>query len=331
MLADNLNMHSLKIFCTKSFSYIDIIALSDYDEKYKSPKEKTKTDAEGFGLMRPFFEIVRDEDSSFYCTTHENNSCFPHFHSNIEIVCVTDGEMEATINSQTTILHPGDVSIAASYDIHHYATPQSSKMKLLLIPTNMVGRFTVLTKSQVFATPFLIKNPRSQAIFEAVGRLEEFNNTKDSVIVKGYLYAILGFLIEQLGLKEYSTGKGALGPVRDILLYIERHYLETVTVSDLAAHFGYNKDYFSRLFNDTLGCGFNHYINMIRARHAASLIRNSDSSITEIAYASGFNNLRTFSRAFCSLYGMTANSYKKGRVPLSDMDMEIIKFQQMNS
>ncbi len=279
--------------------------------------------------MQAFFELARDENTAFCCEKSTNNECQPHFHSNIEIAFVIKGGFEATISGQTALLRPGDLSVASSYEVHHYRTPKESEIVLLIIPTNLVSRFNLLAQHSVFKTPFLIGSRRSDAIYEAIRRLEEFNGTNDSIIVKGYLYAILGYLIEQLGLRDYSGSASDLGPVRDILMYIEEHYLEPLTVTQLAAHFGYNKYYFSRLFNRTLGCGFNHYVNTIRARHAASLIHNSDLSITEIGFASGFNNARTFARAFQTLYGVTALEYKKGRIPPSDMDREIIKFRAL--
>lgn len=284
--------------------------------------------------MQAFFEIVRDEDAAFYCLTHRNNRCSPHFHSNIEIAYVTSGNFKVTINGVEEILGPGDVSIAAGYDVHSYDTPDESEIKLLLIPVNFVPSFNHLIGSAVFKSHFLKGGLRSKAIFEAISRLEEFSSSKDSIIVKGYLYAILGYLIEQLGICESSESSGdvnSLGPIRDILLYIEENYLNAISVSSLAAHFGYNKDYLSRIFNSTLGCGFNHYINMIRARHAAALIHNSDMSITEISFASGFNNSRTFARAFQSLYGVTAVEYKKRRLPQTDMDREIVKFKALKN
>ena len=279
--------------------------------------------------MQPFFELARDENPLFCCSRMRNNSCNPHYHSNIEIAYVTEGEFEATVSGRTALLKPGDLSVASSYEVHNYRTPDKSEIVLLIIPTALVGLFTNMTQHAVFRDPFLISSSKTDVIRDALTKLETYDQTEGTMVVKGYLYVILGTLLEQLGLKEYTHSVGEPGKVRDVLMYIEAHYLEPLTTTTLAEHFGYNRFYFSRLFNSTLGCGFNHYVNTLRARHAALLIHNSTLSLTEISYASGFNNTRTFARAFSSLYGISALDYKKSHVPLSDMDNDKVKFEKM--
>ncbi|MCR5755677.1 MAG: AraC family transcriptional regulator [Acetatifactor sp.] len=281
--------------------------------------------------MDAFFELARDEDSSFCCYESENNACNPHFHSNIEIAFVLEGELSVTISGQTRLLKAGDLSVATGFEVHNYATPRRSRIQLVIIPVSMVGRFMSLARNQVFSTPFLEKCDRTADIREAVLHLADYNDTTDSMIVKGYLYVILGHLVEELGLSEYGNRQGDIGPVRDILMYIEDHYLDDITESKTAQEFGYNKYYFSRLFNQTVGCGFLHYVNTIRARHAASLIHNTDMPLTQICYASGFHNTRTFARAFKELYNVSAQDYRRGNVPYSDMDNEAIKFRALRN
>jgi AraC-like DNA-binding protein len=254
---------------------------------------------------------MRDEDSDFTFMYSINDNYDSHFHSNLEIVYVLEGEIEVGVNNFTALLTSGCVSIANSYDVHRYRTPSHSKSITLIIPTDMINSFLVLSQSLTFKTPFMMKGCRSQAILDTIFKLEEFNTINNSIIVKGYLYVILGLLVEQLGLEQRSKSSVSIGPIREILFYLEKNYLNDINISNLAKRFGYNKDYLSRLFNSTLGCGFMRYINVLRARHAAQLIRNTNINISDIAYQSGFNNLRTFDRAFKYLYKVTPLTYKK--------------------
>lgn len=261
--------------------------------------------------MNATFELSRDYYKDISCIVSEYSRCDPHFHSNIEIVYVIEGEMEATINNQTAVLRPGWVSIANSYDIHTYKTPHYSKARILIVPTDIIKSFNNITKTMNFASPFMECCQSSSDIDFATSRLTEFNNTRNSLVAKGLIYFILGVLMDKIGLISRQTDSHSDTLMRNILIYLENNYLNNLTRNDLARHFGYSENYLSRLFNSKLGCGINQYINTMRARHAASLIHDTNYSLTEIAYQSGFGSSRTFTRAFKEFYNITPSEYKR--------------------
>ena len=51
------------------------------------------------------------------------------------------------------------------------------------------------------------------------------------------------------------------------------------------------------------------FIRRVRVEHAARLLREGAGSISEVAYAVGFNSLSYFSRAFREVYGQTPSAY----------------------
>lgn len=261
--------------------------------------------------MNATFELSRDYYKEIFCEVSEYSRCDPHFHSNIEIVYMIEGELEVTINNQTAVLRPGWVSVANSYDIHTYRTPSYSKARIIIVPIDIVKSFKNLTKTANFASPFMENCELSHDIDFATSRLTQFNNTRNSLVAKGLIYFILGALVEKIGLKSRETPSHSDTLMKNILIYLENNYLNKLTRSDLAKHFGYSQNYLSRLFNSKLGCGINQYINVLRARHAASLIHDTNYSLTEIAYQSGFGSCRTFTRAFKEFYNITPSEYKQ--------------------
>lgn len=276
-------------------------------------------------LMNAFFELSRENDNLLFCVNSSNNGCHPHFHANIEIVLILKGEMEITINQEKQVLTEGCVSVANSYDIHSYHTPERSESILLIIPANTAQSFHSISRTMTFQKSFMGLCSRSGDIRDAMTHLLEFNGTSDSMISKGYIYVVLGILTEQLGLISREAGSGSAQAMRNILIYLERNYLNPITIGDLAKQFGYHKDYLSRLINSNLGCGFNHYLNVLRARHAARLIRETSDSLIEISFKSGFCSSRTFNRAFQSFYQVTPLEYKRQQWSETDADRETSK------
>jgi len=260
--------------------------------------------------MSAFFEIEREYDSKMSIFKAINNFCEPHFHSNIEIVYVIGGKIDVNINGHIKTLTEGCISIANSYDIHSYSNVEESHTIVMIIPIELVNSYTAMTQSKVFATSFIEKCKNSRQIYYIMNQLLTSHNDENELISKGSAYYILGIILSCIQLIDKPALSGT-DLARKILVYLQQNYLNTLTIETLAKHFGYNKDYLSKFFNSYLGCGFSSYMNALRSRHAAQLISNGKTDLTDIAFMSGFGNYRTFNRAFNQAFGMTPSDYMK--------------------
>lgn len=260
--------------------------------------------------MQAFFEVDREKNNEINIMESLNNKTSPHFHSNIEIVYVLEGEITITINGNTATLKKGDVSAAINYDVHAYYTEKFSKTLILIFPCELVNSFMSLSSGKTFGSSFLASNSCHKEILHCIKTILA-DSKKDNVLkLKGYIYIILSLLIENLGFSDSKSQSSNYLP-KQILLYMQENYLNKITLIDLSVKFGYNKYYFSKFFNNYFGCGFNEYINTLRTRHASILLLEGKLSIMEIALDSGFENQRTFNRAFIRNFGITPSDYRK--------------------
>ena len=62
------------------------------------------------------------------------------------------------------------------------------------------------------------------------------------------------------------------------------------------------------------GLSANEFIQKIKLRHAAELLKRGDMNINEVAYASGFNSLGYFSGKFKKEYGVNPSQYNDQRI-----------------
>ncbi len=260
--------------------------------------------------MSAFFEISRESDSIIHVFREIDNVCEPHFHSNIELSYVVSGKTNITINGHTKTLTEGCVTIANSYDIHSYQSAESSDTIVMIIPVELVNGYNVITQSKVFSTSFIEACENTKLIYSILEQLLNSADSRNELISKGSAYYILGLIYNCVELIDKPT-PSSTDLARKILVYLQQNYQNVLTIGTLAKHFGYNKDYFSKFFNSYLGCGFSSYMNALRSRHAAHLISNGKSDLTDIAFMSGFGNYRTFNRAFSQAYGMTPSEYKE--------------------
>lgn len=93
--------------------------------------------------------------------------------------------------------------------------------------------------------------------------------------------------------------------------FISNHYMEHITMADIAAAADYSPNYLSRKFKEAAGIGVHEYLVFIRLQHAALELITTDDSITEIAFRCGFSDSNYFKDAFKKKYGITPRTYRK--------------------
>jgi xylan 1,4-beta-xylosidase len=97
--------------------------------------------------------------------------------------------------------------------------------------------------------------------------------------------------------------------------YVAEHLSEPITAAHAAEVAGLETKYFSTFFRVKVGVRFKHWLGHVRARRAMDLIRNSDRSLTDVAFEAGFADLRTFDRVFKQHTGMTPREYRREARP----------------
>lgn len=97
--------------------------------------------------------------------------------------------------------------------------------------------------------------------------------------------------------------------------HIEKHYAECIRLADAARIAGLEEKYFSTFFHRTTGHTFHKWLTDLRIEKALALFQQKNHQITEVAFLVGFQDLRTFERAFKKRLGITALDFKKSVRP----------------
>lgn len=259
--------------------------------------------------MQAYFE--KNEHRKLYYAHQKNDDCDIHFHQNVEIIHLVSGCLEMSVRGETKRLSPGDIAIASSYETHGFLTVGASEFKVYIFPAAMIPDYISRTESHMLTTPFLEKRARTNEVIALADRLLWYGSEEDSLIAKGFAYALLGIFIEELGLVPKPKSSQTDTVLAKMLTYINDHFREDLTLVSLANHLGYHKSYLSGIFNQGVGYNFNHYLNMLRARYAHRLILQTKRSLDEIGTESGFQCTRSFRRAFLEYYGQTPHECRK--------------------
>lgn len=92
--------------------------------------------------------------------------------------------------------------------------------------------------------------------------------------------------------------------------YISDHYASELNLEMLAEMAGMTPPAFSRFFKQRTGRTLMEYILDIRLGVAAKMLVDTTTSISEICYACGFNNLSNFNRIFKKRRGYTPRDFR---------------------
>lgn len=98
--------------------------------------------------------------------------------------------------------------------------------------------------------------------------------------------------------------------IEQMKTYINKNYMNNISIELLSDLFYINKSYCSSLFKEKTGQNFVDYLNSIRIEQAKELLKNTDKKISRIAIESGYNNNKYFYRIFKKITGITPNEYR---------------------
>src|SRR3954465_15573665 len=97
----------------------------------------------------------------------------------------------------------------------------------------------------------------------------------------------------------------------------DARYSERIDVADLARAASLSRAHFSREFRRTFGESPHAYLLTRRLERAASLLRTTDRSVTEICFDVGLRSVGSFTTSFTRTYGVSPTAYRAAFPPAS--------------
>ena len=129
------------------------------------------------------------------------------------------------------------------------------------------------------------------------------------------LYSLLLDFSQSLTRLPDSRYAEASGLEKEIILYLEDHFREDISLDMLAAHFRRTPEYLCSLFKAATGETISHYLRRIRIHRAKVLLMDRpDAGLREIAEACGFHSPSYFGKVFRETTGFTPQGYRLGAV-----------------
>ncbi len=143
-------------------------------------------------------------------------------------------------------------------------------------------------------------------------KLQEWNVQVDNVRSEQKLMEITKKLVIEI-IQDIDSEKKEKDtkPVRSMKKYIEDHYMEEISLNQLAEELEMNASYLSSVFRKETGMTYSDYLIRYRIEHACKLLVETNWSVSEIATQSGYQDARYFSKQFLKQVGLKPSEYRK--------------------
>lgn len=237
----------------------------------------------------------------------------PHIHKSAELILPLSGRGEVLIGNRNFTLNEGEAALALPFVPHSFESG-SSKLAVCVFSEDCAPRFYKRLGSKRSGSP--VFRPTAAAIcyflnaFEADRQIPAGSTARltaaGELSVTAALYALLDRFLSDVSFDSEP------GIYEKLLDYISEHSSEDLTLASIAAKFGYEPHYLSRLFRRFTDLNLRALINSCRVESAKELLK-SDATITEIALSCGFGSVRNFNRVFAKLCKMSPGNWRKSK------------------
>ena len=224
------------------------------------------------------------------------------------------GSGEFLLDGGRGVLRPGQAALLAPDEAHSY---HSLGGEWVLHYIGFEGKLCQkLLAGLGLGQSGLYSMARPELLLEHLRRLEGLllQASPDSTLqCSKELYALLLDFFQSLTPLPDSRYMEAAGMEKEMILYLEDHYGEDISLGDLAGQFRRTPEYLCGIFKAATGETISHYLRRVRIHRAKVLLmERPDAPLREIAEACGFHSLSYFGKVFREATGFTPLGYRLG-------------------
>lgn len=110
---------------------------------------------------------------------------------------------------------------------------------------------------------------------------------------------------------EYKCSFRNTQDLSEAIRFIHESYHKPLDLAMVSNHVSLNYAYFSNLFKKNIGKGFAEYLRDVRLDKARRLLSETDHKIIEVATMVGYENYKSFTRAFRDVMNMQPTEYRQ--------------------
>ena len=264
------------------------------------------------------------EDVFFNVLWHNRDYTAPHWHNGLEILYLLEGSEDCYLGEEECIrMKKGDFLVINSRVVHSVQCPRQCREMLIQIPYPMMKRFIpqidglefvcekITGKKQRMDT-FLVESALS-----TLAELHPFQSPEETLQFYSQIYHLLAVLVKDFSVSVTSDkmeiSEKYMERLGMITSYVKEHYMEEISLQEIARLVSLNPDYFTRFFKKYMGMTFLDYVNSVRMEHVVRDLQRTDLSVQKLLEIHGFTNYKLFMKMYKSRFESTPGKMRRYR------------------
>ena len=250
----------------------------------------------------------------------------PHAHEDHEVIVVVAGTGRFHWgNGEETPVAAGQLLAIPAGLTHTYDTNEGILVKGFCIHPSVFHRiggsygwFSALPeidRSQKRPPPRLLSDPHlfsvAEEMFEqAISEYADFGPLRLPALEALGRYSAILF-VRVMTARQAPPGGVSMWQVRVVKAWLDRHYIEHISVESLARRANLSVSHFTARFRELTGLPPKAYTTRLRLAQATHILAETDVSVTEAASRVGFESPAQFSRTFRRHIGQSPAEYQR--------------------
>ena len=247
----------------------------------------------------------------------------PHFHEDIEIMTIKEGQLSYFVNGRNIVLHKGNTIVINSNQIHYNMCIDGGTAKYVIavihpgilcnsVAVEMQAIRPIIDNPDLPYLRFRNLSEHTEEIRDLVLGLPAIRHDAFAVTKQFYqIWDIIRKQAETLGKTEETISDPGMKSFKAMMYFISNSYQRRITLDDIAASGNISKSLCNTLFHKYVGESPINYLMHLRARKVAELLRSGNLSMTEIASLTGFGGVSYMSETFRKFFGKSPREYRK--------------------
>lgn len=247
-----------------------------------------------------------------------------HSHDYVEIVIVLEGHAVHSIDGRPYETAPGDIYVIQGNTVHSFGdtSPDFRVVNVMYQPDKVCFPFEQLRKNPGYQALFVMEPAqrlggdfKSRLTLDDVALSEALTlmrRTEEELSAKrpGFECLLQALLLELVVMLSREYSKSSEGGARRMLrmgeaiAWMEANYASRISLPELAKLAALSERQFLRLFRKAFGQAPSERLLQLRVNAAAKMLKSGNASVSEAAFACGFNDSNYFSKQFKRLIGM---------------------------
>ena len=247
----------------------------------------------------------------------------PHFHEDIEIMTIKEGQLMYTVNGKNLLLNQGDTIVVNSNQIHYNTCVNGGTAKYVIcvihpsiltnsVAVEMQAIRPITDNPDLPYLRFRYINQYAEDMRNLILALPDVRHDPFAITKQFYqIWDIIRKQAETYGMTGETVSDPGMQSFKSMMHFISNNYQQQITLGDIAASGSISKSLCNTLFHRYVGESPINYLMHLRARKVAELLRASKMSMTEISSQTGFGGVSYMSETFRKFFEKSPREYRK--------------------